>query len=206
MGGSLVKLASNPEVNELYWLILTSIWQPKWSEYAINSRDNAINQVAGKLNISNVIKWDYKDNQLDTIPLNNLQEKLISVLDKIQPNIIFTPSPWDFNHEHKIAYELVEMSTKPYYSTYINSIFAYEIPSSSDAAFSASKNFKFNYYINIENYIEDKIELIKYYETELKQPPHPRSKEYIRALAVVRGGESGLNFAEGFNLVRSYER
>ena len=79
------------------------------------------------------------------------------ILDRIKPNIIFTPSPWDFNFEHRIAFDLVEMSSKPFYSKYIEKIIAYEIPSSTDAAIKTYKNFHFNYYENIEMNFQKKL-------------------------------------------------
>ena len=206
MGGTLAKLSSQPEKYKIYWLILTSIWQPKWSKSAIKSREKATKLVKEKCNIQKIFQWEYKDNLLDTYSLNEMQERLINVLDNIKPQIIYTPSPWDFNFEHKIAFNLVEMSNKPYYSHYVEQIIAYEIPSSSDGSFKINNNFPFNYYENIELYINNKLEMLNYFETELHESPHPRSEEYIRSLSVVRGGESGLKHAEGFCIVRKINR
>jgi len=202
MGGTLIKLSKLSKSFKLYWLILTKIWSPKWNDYALKSRKKAILKISNKLNFKEIEQWDYKDNLMDTYSLNEMQEKLIASFDRIKPNIIFTPSPWDFNFEHKIAFELVEMSSKPFYSKYIEKIIAYEIPSSTDAAIKNYKNFPFNYYVNIENELSKKIELMKYYDTEYFKFPHPRSEEYIRSLSKVRGVESGLNHAEGFCLIR----
>lgn len=202
MGGTLVKLSKSPKDYKLFWLILSKIWYPKWNKKAIASRKKAIEKISKEINFSQVQHWDYKDNLLDTYPLNEMQEKMIEFMERIKPNIIFTPSPWDFNFEHKIAFDLVEMSSKPYYSKYIEKILAYEIPSSTDSSFKSAKNFPFNYYVNIEKEISKKINLLKYYDTEFHKFPHPRSAEYIKALSVVRGAESGMKHAEGFCNVR----
>ena len=202
MGGTLLKLSKSPKSFNIYWLILTKIWSPKWNNYAIKSRKKAITKISNTLNFKEIEQWDYKDNLMDNYSLNEMQEKMIMCFDRIKPNIIFTPSPWDFNFEHRMAFELVEMSSKPFYSKYIEKIIAYEIPSSTDAAIKAVKNFPFNYYVNIENELSKKIELMKYYDTEYSTFPHPRSEEYIRSLSKVRGVESGLKHAEGFCLVR----
>ena len=198
MGGTLLKFSKLPKEYRLHWLIMTSIWHPKWSNDDINKRSVAIKRISEIIGFINLTKWNYKDNFLDTYPKNDIQENLISVLDNIQPNIIFTPSPWDFNFEHKLTFDLIEMSTKNYYSQYVEQIIAYEIPSSTDAAFKMHKNFPFNYYINIENEIDNKIELMMLYDSEIKAFPHPRSEKYIRSLSEVRGIESGFMHAEGF--------
>ena len=41
---------------------------------------------------------------------------------------------------------------------------------------------------------------------EFKKSPHPRSIETIKALAVFRGSQSGLKYAESFNLIRSIKK
>ena len=202
MGGTLLKL-SEVKSNELYWLICTFIWEPKWTKEAIRSRLNAIDRLNERIGFREIIRWDYKDNCLDQVPLNELQEAMIGVLDRIRPGVIFTPSRWDFNFEHRMIFDLVEMSSKPYYSGYIKEILAYEIPSSSDASFSSGTIFPPNTYYGIEGYLEKKLELMQLFETELHAHPHQRSREYVQALAVKRGGESGFHFAEGFHLLRT---
>lgn len=202
MGGTLFKFSKLPRNYKVYWLILSKIWAPKWTDHAIKSRKKTIEKISKELNFVDFEQWDYKDNMMDTYSLNEMQEKMIMYFDKIKPNIIFTPSPWDFNFEHRIAFELVEMSSKPFYSKYIEKLIAYEIPSSTDAAIHMDKNFHFNYYVNIEDELSKKIELMKYYDTEYFDFPHPRSEEYITSLSKVRGVESGLRNAEGFCILR----
>jgi LmbE family N-acetylglucosaminyl deacetylase len=205
MGGVLTRLARQPEVS-LNWLIMTSIWEPKWNVAAITSREKAIQSVTRLAGFQRVTQWEYQDNKLETYPINDLQERLIAVLEDCRPDTIFTPSIWDFNHEHRLACELVEMSSKPYYTKYVDEVVAYEIPSSSDAAFSTLRQFPANLYFDIEGCVEGKLELVRHYDTELHRFPHPRSSEYLESLSRVRGGESGFEYAEAFHVLRSRRR
>lgn len=205
MGGTIARL-SKVESIELHWLIVTKIWAPKWTEDKISNRKEAIQSIVRQTKLRAPIVWEYRDNCLDQYPINELQEKLIEVLDLIKPNVVYLPSPWDFNFEHRLVFDLVEMSTKAYYSPYIEEIIAYEIPSSSDAAFATYRSFLPNMYINVEDEISEKIKLINAYETEMHDFPHPRSEEYVKALAQKRGGEAGLKYAEAFHLLRRIER
>ena len=205
MGGVLTRLARQPEVS-LNWLIMTSIWGPKWNAAAITSRVKAIQNVTRLVGFQHVAQWEYQDNKLETYPINDLQERLIAVLEDWRPDTIFTPSSWDFNHEHRIACELVEMSSKPYYTKYVDEVIAYEIPSSTDAAFSGLRQFPANLYFDIEGCVEGKLDLVRHYDTELHRFPHPRSSEYLQSLARVRGGESGFEYAEAFHVLRSRRR
>jgi hypothetical protein len=98
------------------------------------------------------------------------------------------------------------MAAKPFYSHYIQRIYAYEIPSSTDGAFKSIRNFVPNTYEDITPYLEHKKKNCALYTTELKDYPHPRSLQAVEALSRVRGMEAGLFHAEAFHLLRSIHR
>jgi hypothetical protein len=52
----------------------------------------------------------------------------------------------------------------------------------------------------------DKKLAMKYYESEYRAYPHPRSMEGIEYLARRRGLEVGLEYAEAFHIVRKIEK
>jgi len=56
--------------------------------------------------------------------------------------------------------------------------------------------------VDVSAYSESRLELLKFYSSELGEPPFPRSKLIVRSLAQVRGAQSGFDFAEGFMLIR----
>ena len=89
MGGTLFKLSKSPKNYKVYWLILSRIWSPKWTDDAIKSRKIAIKKISDALNFVKIEQWDYKDNLMDTYPLNEMQDKMINYFDKIKPDIIF---------------------------------------------------------------------------------------------------------------------
>ena len=57
------------------------------------------------------------------------------------------------------------------------------------------------YYVDIEDYMEKNYGS-KYYESELKEFPHPRSIKGIEFAARYRGMEVGLRYAEVFKILR----
>ena len=63
-------------------------------------------------------------------------------------------------------------------------------------------NFVPNYFVDITEYINHKINALKIYTTEIGEPPFPRSIENVMALATLRGGMSGVRYAEGFRLIK----
>jgi hypothetical protein len=59
-----------------------------------------------------------------------------------------------------------------------------------------------NLYINIEPFLDDKLEIMSIYKSEMGEPPFPRSIETIRAKATLRGSEAGFLAAESFVILK----
>jgi LmbE family N-acetylglucosaminyl deacetylase len=62
-----------------------------------------------------------------------------------------------------------------------------------------------NVYVDVEGYLETKIEAMAQYERESREYPHPRSAEGIRTYAKKRGMEAGITAAEAFSLLRELQ-
>lgn len=65
--------------------------------------------------------------------------------------------------------------------------------------------FKPNLYIDITEYFDKKIDALKIYDTELGNPPFPRSIEALKAQATIRGTEAGVLYAEAFRVIKEIE-
>ena len=65
--------------------------------------------------------------------------------------------------------------------------------------------FEANIFEPIEETLDRKVEAMACYSGELRDWPHPRSLEAIRALAKLRGSQCGHEAAEGFELIRRVE-
>jgi LmbE family N-acetylglucosaminyl deacetylase len=63
-------------------------------------------------------------------------------------------------------------------------------------------NFRPNVFVDISQTLEAKMKAISIYETEIRDFPHPRSMEAIRASATRWGSVAGCIAAEAFELVR----
>jgi N-acetylglucosamine malate deacetylase 1 len=80
----------------------------------------------------------------------------------------------------------------------------YETPSETEFNFIETRVFRPNVFVNITKYVDEKIETMKFYAGEIGEFPFPRSEKTLRALATLRGSQSGFDSAEAFELV--YER
>ena len=72
----------------------------------------------------------------------------------------------------------------------------YETPSETEFNFGENRVFRPNVFINISRYLDDKIETMKIYDSEMGEFPFPRSEKTMRSLAAFRGSQSGFEAAE----------
>ena len=148
---------------------------------------------------------EFPDQRLDTVPMVELVSDIEPGISEFSPDLIYTHHPGDLNHDHRLTCQAVLVAVRPLHSGGVNpAIFAFETPSSTDQAPNAPP-FAFlpNHYVVLDDFIEQKMAALEIYENELAPPPHPRSRESIRALSVKRGAECGARHAEAFVLLRS---
>ena len=69
----------------------------------------------------------------------------------------------------------------------------------------SKKIFNPNFYINVDSTIDKKINLLKIYTDEIKKWPHSRSLKSIKNLAMYRGSQIGIKYAEAFIIVRELQ-
>jgi hypothetical protein len=79
-----------------------------------------------------------------------------------------------------------------------------EIPSSTEWNFNSV--FEPNLFLSInDNQLNEKIEALEKYNSEIKPFPFPRSAEGIKTFARYRGLQSGNPLAEAFRIIRICE-
>lgn len=153
------------------------------------------------LGVEKLLLKNFPDNQFDTVPLLNIIHEIEKVTETFNPQIIYTHNQSDVNIDHRKTLEAVESVIRPLSNTQIEQALAFEVPSSSECNF-VRANFGPNVFNQIdEENFDKKIAALKVYSTELRPFPHPRSPEYLGALAKVRGGQVGFPMAEAFELI-----
>ena len=76
-----------------------------------------------------------------------------------------------------------------------------EILSETDQAQQES-GFIPNVFINIDGYLDRKIEIMSIYKSEIGNAPFPRNAAAIKGLAAYRGATAYFNSCEAFSLVK----
>jgi LmbE family N-acetylglucosaminyl deacetylase len=134
------------------------------------------------------------------IPLENYAQKL-------KPDTVYCPFRQDNNQDHRAVFDAARVALRPLATSFIQSIFMYEVPSSTEQSPAlAELAFLPNYYVDISGHIRQKSEAIKCYKRESRAWPHPRSQKAIKVLAQKRGIEIGFSYAEAFMVLREKQR
>lgn len=202
--GTLLK--RKEEGSQIFWLIVTCISKnANWPDNIVTGRDNEINQVHENMGFDDVFRLNYPTASLDTVPLSELVGSFSEVFKKIGPDEVFLPHKSDIHSDHRIVFDIGASCTKWFRYPSVKKVFAYETISETDFNLVSSANFAPNYFVDISDFIEKKIDLLKIYKSELGEFPFPRSIEAIRSLASVRGASSGFKAAEAFELLRFRE-
>lgn len=203
-GGTIKKLAK--EGNDVYLCIVTKAYTPDWTEEFIENRKKEVEQSKKILGIKEVFFLDLPTVKLDTIGQKDINDAISKCVEGVAPEVLYIPHRGDLNKDHGIVFEssLIVSRTKP--NSSIKKVLCYETLSETEWGIPKIEKiedvFLPNIYIDISDTIEDKLEAMKCYKSELKEFPHPRSLKGITVLAEKRGMESGLKNAEAFMMVK----
>lgn len=203
MGGTLLKLAQSGQ-NNLHLLFL-SFGEASRGKKETNEdlRKQQAIAVSKKIGARLHLEENFPDNAFDSVPLLKIIQKVEYYLNIIKPTIIYTHHGQDLNVDHRLTFQAVFTAVRPSRYPYLKKLYTFEILSSTEWQVKTSSTvFLPNTYVDIERYLEPKIELLKEYQRELSPYPFPRSVQGVKALAQYRGMESGLKYAEAFQLIR----
>jgi LmbE family N-acetylglucosaminyl deacetylase len=144
------------------------------------------------------------------LPDEQLDNKIIDIiipLEKVyidfKPDIVYINHHSDVNQDHQAVFKAGMIVCRTISSHKIKKIYSYEVPSSTDQSPPILHwSFIPNFYVNIESYLEKKIQALRCYDRESRIFPNPRSPEGIRNYSIKRGMEAGLNAAEAFIVIK----
>ena len=146
---------------------------------------------------------DLPDNRLDTLPLLTLAQTVEAVIDDVAPTTIYTHFAHDLNVDHRLVHEAVMTACRPQPGSGVKTVLTFETPSSTEwRSPQAATAFMPNWFIDITETIDKKLEALDAYAEEMRPWPHARSREAVEHLARWRGASIGRQAAEAFVLAR----
>ncbi len=172
----------------------------------LNELNSEIHQSGALLGVKDVRLGGFPNIAFNTVPHIDLVRFIENVIESTGADILFAHHPGDLNDDHRKASHATQAAArlfqrKPGIPPLKKLIFM-EILSSTDWAFpEGNQAFAPNLFIEIGGEgLEKKIEALRSYRGILRDFPHPRSEEILKGLAAYRGGQSGLHYAEAFQV------
>ena len=151
-----------------------------------------------KLGIGEPRFMGFLDQRFDQVPMADLAGSVGGL--GLKPDLIITHVDSDLNMDHRLTCEVAKIVGRP--KSKPISLLGCEIPNTS---FWNGTAFPANYYVDITEEIDMKVEAFSCYENELQEYPLPWSRKGLKLLAQYHGMQSGFQFAEAFSIIRAYE-
>jgi len=200
-GGTLLRHKADGA--ELGWLIVTGMSEEAgWPAETVRQREAEIDKVGELFGFDQVFNLCLPSTKLDRLPMSDLIDKFSAVFREFQPIEVLVPCRSDAHTDHRIVFDAAIACTKWFRYPSVKKVLAYETISETDFALNQDNAFRPNYFFDISEYLERKLEIMAVYKSELGDFPFPRSNEAIRALAALRGSAAGFKAAEAFQLLR----
>jgi len=142
-------------------------------------------------------------NLMETYSRKERNAAFLEVLKKTQPDEVYVPHWGDMQLDHRITTETAMVALRPKYGNNVKRIYAYETLSETGLNTPTAENaFIPNVYEDISEFLDKKLEAMRFYQSQLHPFPDLRSEESIEALAKFRGATVNVKAAEAFMLVR----
>lgn len=168
----------------------------------IQERERWAKKALKDLGVKEAHFYNLRCGKLHKYPITEIAGIVEKEIKNFKPDMIISHSNFDVNIDHKTVYQACLQSTRPTSKAKIKALISFEILSSTEWRY--NQIFEPNLFINIEKEIKFKIRALKRYKSEIRNYPHPRSTEGIKALGSYRGIQSHNKFAEAFKIIRLF--
>lgn len=177
------------------------------SKEQIAAREANMRAAAKVLGVAQHIAHRLPDNRLDTVPLLDLVKLVEGHIREFAPNIVYTHYADDLNVDHRRVNQAVLTACRPQPDAPVHSILFFELPSSTEwQAATNGRGFAPNYFVDISETLEAKLQALRVYDGQMRPWPHARSYQAVEHLARWRGATVGCAAAEAFIVGREIWR
>lgn len=200
-GGTIAR--AKKEGHKVYWLNITGISEKEgFAKETIEDKYQQIKKINQFFEFDDKLDLQLPTTKLDLIPCGEGINYVSDYINKIKPEVIFLADYNDAHSDHRCVFEWLHASTKVFRYPFIKYILTMEIVSETNFGLPMN-SFIPNVYIDISDYMEAKLQAMCIYKNETGEHPFPRSADSIKALACLRGTEAGVQYAEGFRLIKA---
>ncbi|KHM52667.1 GlcNAc-PI de-N-acetylase [Anaerovibrio lipolyticus] len=207
-GGTILRHVANGD--EVHIMIMAEGLTSRDNQRDVGLRQGELSElhrnaykVSELLGAKKLTLLDFPDNRMDSVELLDVVKQIEAEVDDFCPDIVYTHHVGDVNVDHMITYKAVVTACRPLPGNTVKELYFFETLSSTEWQIpTADKIFTPQVYVDVEKYMDKKIEALHLYESEMREYPHSRSYEAVEILAKYRGFTVGKHFAEAFELGR----
>ncbi len=186
-GGSIARFIE--EGKGVFYVVFSTAEESVPEGYPKNILELEVREATKILGIdpNNLIVYKYQVRKLNYVRQEVLEE-LVKIKKDINPDLVFIPSPNDLHQDH---YTVAMEGMRAFKQV---SLLGYEIPWN-------NITFHTQAFINLEErHIIKKMEALKAYKSQ--QNRFYANEEFIRSLAITRGTQISVKYAETFEVIR----
>ena len=204
-GGALLRHKANGD--KIYWVIATDISEKNgFSKKMVLDREKEIKAVSRIYGFNKVYRLGIPTTMVDRCATKDIVGRISRIFKELKPHTVYLPFRSDVHSDHRIMFEAAYSCTKTFRFPSIRKILMMEALSETEFA-PAIKECAFipNYFVDVSDFFDKKVEAAKIYKSELKKHPFPRNLKNIKSLATFRGATAGCRYAEAFMLLKGIE-
>lgn len=208
-GGTIARLAAEGRPVHILLLADGESSRPSSasaSGHHIAARHAAAQEAGRILGCASVQTLAFPDNRMDHADLLDIIRPIENFLAGIRPGLVMTHHAGDVNIDHRIVHDAVIAACRPQPGHFVRELLFFEVPSSTEwRPPGSAQDFAPNWFVNIDPFLQIKLQALEAYRSELRDFPHPRSLTAVEALARWRGACAGFAAAEAFILGRKIQ-
>jgi N-acetylglucosamine malate deacetylase 1 len=201
-GGTIARMAAQGA--EVHVAVVTRGSPPAFTEEMTERVRSEAKAAHACLGVQQTHWLDLPAAQIAETPHATLNRALLTLLRDVVPDTLLVPFVGDVHMDHQLIFLSSLVAARPTQSQYPRTIMAYETVSETNwNAPYVTPSFVPNVFIDIASTLERKLEAASMFASQIRDFPHERSIETLRALAIVRGTAVHLKAAEAFVVLRN---
>ncbi|MGI9433528.1 MAG: PIG-L deacetylase family protein [Geminicoccaceae bacterium] len=200
-GGTIARLAAAGI--EVTVTIVTRGQPPMFSEEHVRCGQAEVKAAHNLLGVRETILLNQPAAGLNSVPYAYLNRAFGQMVRDLQPATMLLPFIGDMHLDHQLVFLSSLVAVRPHSPVYPAQIYCYETLSETNwnAPF-ATASFTPNVYVDISSTLDQKLDAMRYFRSQLFEFPHERSIDALRALAMSWGSTVHRQAAEAFVAVR----
>jgi LmbE family N-acetylglucosaminyl deacetylase len=201
VGGTIAKYSAQGA--DIFVLIVSGHLPPLYSR---KDYDKTVHEAESAFKLLGVSESEFLEipaTMINSEPPHKVNGRISKIINDFKPHIVFCPYP-DRHIDHRLIFDSVMVATRPVgIGRDIEILAAYETLSETHwNAPHIEPNFTPNWVVDITEQIDNKLDALSCYKSQISDFPGPRSIEAVEALAKFRGTQAGFGYGEGFHVIR----